>query len=321
MFDPDTFLTVSYVMVDDFCRQHLPDEPSVPGPAPALSPSETITLALFGQFARFQSERDFFRFAKQRLVPLFPTLPHRAQFNRFRRACASLMQRRHGRAIVTFGLFLAKQMKVAQNSAYEVLDRCGVATRWCGRRGAGWLPEYTDKGLCARLGWFHGVHLLTAVSDEGVITGFGLGPASAKDQPMAEALFFARATQDTRLASAGLPVGSRCYVLDKGFSGAALHQCWRERYDVEVVCAPQRDNQGRQRWPKEWRQWLAGLRQIVESVHDKLVNGFRLGRERPHELDGLFARLSAKVALHNFCIWLNKQHERAPLAFADLLGW
>jgi hypothetical protein len=35
----------------------------------------------------------------------------------------------------------------------------------------------------------------------------------------------------------------------------------------------------------------------------------------------LFARLSAKVALHNFCVWLNKHHGRPPLAFADLLGW
>ena len=29
----------------------------------------------------------------------------------------------------------------------------------------------------------------------------------------------------------------------------------------------------------------------------------------------------AKVALHNFCIWLNVQLGRDPLAFADLLEW
>jgi len=312
MFDLDTFLTTLYVMADDFCRQHLEEEPVLPGPAPALSRSEVVTLALLAQFARFQSERDFWRFARKRLFPLFPTLPDRAQFNR--------LQRRHARAIVTFGLHLAKQMNVAQ-SAYEVLDRCGVATRWCGRRGAGWLPECTDKGVCSRLGWFHGVHLLSAVSAEGVITGFGVGPASAKDQPMAEALFLARHTGDARLCSAGAPAGGGFYVLDKGFSGTVLHQAWRARYGVQVVCAPQRDCRGRPPWPKAWRKWLASRRQIVESVHDKLVNTFGLGRERPHELDGFFARLSAKVALHNFCVWLNKHHGRPPLAFADLLGW
>ncbi len=99
----------------------------------------------------------------------------------------------------------------------------------------------------------------------------------------------------------------------------------RARYGVQVVCAPPRDCRGRQAWPKAWRKWRAGLRQIVQSVQDKRVNAFGLGRERPHELDGFFARLWAKVALHNFCVWLNKQHDRPPhrppLAFADLLGW
>jgi len=74
-------------------------------------------------------------------------------------------------------------------------------------------------------------------------------------------------------------------------------------------------------WPKRLRRWVAGIRQIVESVYDKLFNAFGLWRERPHELSGLRARLAARVALHNFCIWLNEQLGRPRLAFADLLGW
>ena len=65
----------------------------------------------------------------------------------------------------------------------------------------------------------------------------------------------------------------------------------------------------------------AGIRQIVETVYDKLFNTFGLWRERPHELSGLRVRLAARVALHNFCIWLNDQLGRPRLAFADLLGW
>ncbi len=75
------------------------------------------------------------------------------------------------------------------------------------------------------------------------------------------------------------------------------------------------------RWSKDWRRWLAGLRQIIETIYDKLLNTFRLACERPHALDGFQARLAAKVALHNFCIWLNVQLGREPLAFADLLEW
>ena len=67
---------------------------------------------------------------------------------------------------------------------------------------------------------------------------------------------------------------------------------------------------------------MAGIRQIVETVYDKLFNTFGLWQERPHELSGLRARLAARVALHDFfCIWLNDRLGRPRLAFADLLGW
>jgi hypothetical protein len=66
---------------------------------------------------------------------------------------------------------------------------------------------------------------------------------------------------------------------------------------------------------------VAGVRQIVETVYDKLFNNFGLYRERPHERGGLRARLAARVALHNFCMWLSEQLGRPRLALADLLGW
>jgi hypothetical protein len=48
---------------------------------------------------------------------------------------------------------------------------------------------------------------------------------------------------------------------------------------------------------------------------------FVIERERPHALDGFQVRLTAKMGLHNFCIWLNRQLGRNPLAFADLVAW
>jgi hypothetical protein len=87
-----------------------------------------------------------------------------------------------------------------------------------------------------------------------------------------------------------------------------------------VVTAPhQRSKQVR--WPKALRRWVASLREIIETVNDKLLNTFRLARERPHDVSGFAARLAAKVGLHTFCIWLNGRLERAPLAFADLIDW
>jgi hypothetical protein len=59
----------------------------------------------------------------------------------------------------------------------------------------------------------------------------------------------------------------------------------------------------------------------VETVYEKLHEVFGLRGERPHEMGGLRARLAARVALHNFCIWLNERLGRPRLAFADLLQW
>ncbi len=66
--------------------------------------------------------------------------------------------------------------------------------------------------------------------------------------------------------------------------------------------------------------WLPSARSL-ESVYDKLFNTFGLWQERPHDMAGLRARLAARMALHNFRIWLNERLGRPRLAFADLLGW
>lgn len=313
MLSPDTFLLTLYVRVDDFCKTRpalVEGCEGSRGKERALSVSEVITLCVFSQWVRFRTERGFYQFAEQKLRDLFPNLPRRPQFNRASRACFP--------GLVAFFRFMAEELK-ASDSRYEVLDRCGIVTRACGRRGSQWLHGYADRGLCGRLGFFHGLQLLTASTAEGVITGFGLGPGSAKDQPMAEAFLAARAGEAPEWQWIGRAPTRRIYVLDKGFSGPHLHLEWNRAYGVEVFCAPQKGHG--QPWPKALTRWVASLRQIVETVHDKLLNWFRLERERPHHMSGIFTRLAAKAALNNFCIWLNRQLGRPSLAFADLLGW
>jgi len=308
MVDVDTFLTILYVMADDFCKTSLPPE-SHPGPQAALSRSEVVTLALFGQWQGFGSERGFYRYAQRHLRAAFPALPAREQYNR--------QVRRQHAALVAFFLYLVRLL-AAQGCIYEALDSTGVPTRDAKRRGAGWLPGLADIGWSNRLGWYEGVHLLLAVNPTGVITGFGCGAASTKDQPLAETFFALRRFPQPRLASVGAPAQSP-YVIDKGFEGQANHTAWWTAYGAQVICPPRRNS--KRPWPKPWRRGLAGVRQIVETVHEKLQHTCRLDRERPHELSGLQARLVAKIALHNFCIWVNDQRGWPRLAFADLVDW
>jgi hypothetical protein len=308
MVDVDTFLTTLDVLVDDFCTLALPPEPH-PGPQAALSRSEVVTLALFGQWQGFGSERGFYRYAQQHLRAALPSLPAREQSKR--------QVRRPPAALVAFFLHLVRLL-AAQRCTYEALDSSGVPPRDAKRRGAGWLPGLAAIGWSNRLGWYAGVHLLLAVTPTGVITGCGCGAASTKAQPLAETFFALRRQPHPGLASVGAPAQSP-YVVDKGFEGQAHQRAWWTTYGAQVICPPKRNS--KRPWPKPLRRWLAGVRQVVETVYDKLQHTFRLDRERPHELSGFQARLAAKMALHNFCIWLNEQCGRPRLAFADLVDW
>lgn len=323
MWDAETFLTVLYVEVDTVIKQ----QPVLHTAAArwaarveALSLSEVATLALFGQFACFGSERGFYRYAEQRLRPLFPTLPDRTQFNR--------LQRRAHETLVALGQHwahadeaLARAAGEVGAGAFEAVDTLGVVVRNSKRRGHGWLVGQADRGWCTRVGWFEGLRLLTCVTPGGAISAVGVAAGSAKEQPMADTFFAARRhpAVRTRLPAVGQATGqSGYYLTDAGFEGAARHRDWWQLCAARVVTAPNRARPEAVA-TQPLRRWVAGWRQIVETVHAALLGVFRLDRERPHLLAGFQARLAAKVGLHNCCHWLNRCVGRPPLAFADLL--
>jgi hypothetical protein len=304
MLDTDTFVTTVYVIVDDFCKEHLP-LPVRPGPLARLSRSELITLAIVGQWGRFASERDFYRFAEQRLRGAFPGLPDRTRYNRRARA-------EHG-AIAQLALHLGRQLPVPLR-CYEVIDCTAVPVRDSRRRGQSWFVDQTDIGYSTRLGWFYGFRLLIAVTAVGAITGYCFSRASFNDRTLADVLLAVRGYH-----SAATTVGqavSNVYLADAGFAGRNWLPHWRQRYAAWVICQGQK-----QRWPQRAADSLRQDRQIVETVFEKLHNVFGLERERPHELYGFQMRLAAKVALHNICMRINQTHGRPLMATADLFGW
>src|SRR5262245_9664242 len=123
-----------YVLVDDFCMAYLAPA-ARPGPAAALSRSEVVALAVFGQWGVFRSERGFYRYARRRLRGAFPTLPDRSQLNR--------LQRAHRDAIAAFFVHLARVLDAAA-AAHEALDGSAVPTRNAKRRGGGRLDGQAD---------------------------------------------------------------------------------------------------------------------------------------------------------------------------------
>jgi hypothetical protein len=302
--DQTTFLTTVYVLITDECT--LPVEAPRPGRRPALARAELLTLALFGQWYPFGGERAFYRWAHAHLLPFFPTLPSRPQYNRLLRHWAD--------ALVAVGLQIAPRLA----RLYSILDTFGVAVRNKQRRGAGWLAGQAAIGYCSRLGWFEGIRFLSVVGSSGAITGFALAPGNAGERAEAEALLAARAYPRPDAPMAGAYTDEP-YLADAGFFGQACMARWRELYGAQVIAPPEKNTS--MAWSAPVRRQHAGLRQIVESVHDRLLNTFGLAQERPHTFAGFYARVAAKVALHNLCLWLNQRKGRPLLAFADLIDW
>jgi len=308
--DEDAFLLELYCLVDDFCKAHLPHEPR-PGPDPALCRSEVITLAIYAQWHRFQSEQEFYRYALRHLRGAFPLLPARSQYNRQLRFSKA--------AIEAFYLGVTELLGVDQ-APYEIIDATALPVRNAKRRGDGWLAGWVDIGWSLRRYWFEGFKLLGSATPEGVVTGYGLAAASSNERSLAEVFFSLRASPDQGFWPAAGRPASGPYLGDSGFAGVSNREHWKQAYAAHVIAPPQGSTR-REQWPADLRRWAVRHRQIVESVFAKLFWSFRLEHERPHVFDGLRARLAATFALHNFCIWLNRKLCRPSLAFADLVAW
>src|ERR687885_1809441 len=143
MLDADTFLTTLYVVIDDFCKAELPSDLH-PGPAAALSRSEVLTLAIFGQWQGFGSERGFYRYARRHLHAAFPTLPAREQFNR--------QLRQHYDALVACLLYMSQHLG-RRWALYEALDSTAVPTREAKRRGAAPAGFRAPPRSAGAIGW------------------------------------------------------------------------------------------------------------------------------------------------------------------------
>jgi hypothetical protein len=294
--DLDSFLTELYCVIGDWWQAaHPPGRPG-PGRPPRLSPSEALTLAVLGQWPRWRSERDCWRFARAHLRGAFPRLGSQSQLNRRVRALEPEL--RALQAALAAGL-------LATDDLYHVLDTTLLPAlhrvRAC-RRGL--FAGQATFGYCrSKTDWVYGFKVALAVTPAGVVTAFGLAPAASDERPLGDVLVGA-----DRFG---------CYLADTGFASAAWEAHWRDTYGATVLATPTR--RMRRAWPAAACTWAAGKRQVVEQVIEQLKGFFALERHRAKTLSGLLARLAAKVTAFTCGQWLNAAHDRPPRHFADLL--
>lgn len=283
--DFDDFCLWTYVVVDELWQRLAPLFRR-PGPAPACSDSELLTLALVGECRGWDVETELLGHW-QAHRDLFPRLPSQSRFNRRRRQLAqgfNLIRR----AILGL-LDVAADRRCAIDSlpvpvmAFHLVPGSAATGDW---RSAG--ATFGRVGTKRQTIFGYKLHLLITLG--GVILDFELAPANCSDLAVGQELLAAH----TDLAA----LGDKAYI-----SAAVAEALWDERR-VALLTVPRR-NQARQ-LPERLRRLVNGARQIVETVNGQLDEQFRIETNHAHTFGGLCARLHTKLAAHTLCVYLNR---------------
>jgi hypothetical protein len=332
----DTFLVALYVVVDDLYRAvAAPHKPRRRGHRPELSDSEVLTLLIVGQW-QGKRERDVLRHAAREWRAYFPRLLHPSAFNRRARDLAGVLTALVPQVATTLGAALA---------GYHVVDGVPVPlARRC--RGTRHRLFGEDEAAIGRGGadrdWYDGCQLWLAVTDEGAISGFVLGPANTDARYLADALWCWR--QDptaTPWTGATLPPAHRRggqrrgptgriwprtgvgapdpgpYLSDRGLRGTAWATHWQAAYGVEVLTHASYTGPT----AAADRRWHAAARQVVETVNAHLTADFGLAFPGARTRGGLLARIAAKRLAFNLGLCLNRLFGRPAFALATLFSW
>jgi Transposase DDE domain len=191
------------------------------------------------------------------------------------------------------------------SAVYRVMDTTlipAIVRVRASRKGL-FCGQATFGRSASKTEWVYGFKAALVVDPSGVITAFGLAPASSEERPIGEVLI------------ASDRYGS--YLADKGFTGVEWERHWMQRYGALVVATPYEDS--RRAWRRADRRWASGKRQIIEGVIGQLKDFFGLERHRAKTLGGLLARLGAKVAPYSCGEQINDSLGRPLRHLADLL--
>ena len=330
--DLDTFLVALYTAIDDFYGEHCaPAKPVRPGASPAMSDSEVLTVLVCAHWSG-RSERAMLAYVAEAWRAYFPRILEHSAFNRRARDLA--------------GVLLALVPRVAEalgalRSGYQALDGVAVplARRCRGRRRRLFAWEAGIGRGGSDRDWYYGCELLLAVSDQGAITGFVLGPPATDDRWLADALLCwrqdpqAAPSAATRLPPSHRKGGTRVgptgpiwprsgvgpashapYLGDRGFEGDQWAAHWQQDYGATVLTV--RDLPANH--PGLGSRQVAGWRQVIERVNQALLAVFGLSFPQAKTRWGLLTRVAAKLLACNLGHWLNTTLGRPPLAFATL---
>ena len=279
----DDFCLWTYAVIDDTWSEIAPFF-GRPGPAPACSDSELLTMAIVGECRGWDKETEMLSHWRERR-DLFPHVPSQSRFNRRRRSLMhafNLLRR-----VILRSLDLARDRQCVIDSLPIPVVQFYLApdatSDWAAYGATfGKVPSKKETIFGYKL------HLLVTLN--GVILDFELIPANVSEVEGG----FELLTEHTDLQVIG----------DKGYISAdkarELWTCNR----IRLQTLPRR-NQKQQVSPA-LQHLINAVRQIVETVNGQLSEQFHIETNHAHTFWGLCTRLYTKLVAHTLCIYINR---------------
>jgi hypothetical protein len=274
----DLFVYV-YVLIDDALATGVIAVPPRPGPAPACSDAELLTIALVRHLLGRRSEAGFLDEVGRDWAHLFPRLPHQSEANRRIRWLWGAFE--HFRATLA--------ARLPEDGCQQV-DTSALPVKHPSRvRGP---DQWTGPGndLAARFGrdgahaeWFYGFRLAVK-TDLGsrIVRTWGIVPAAVNEREVAE-----------ELLAAGPPPPD--LLADKGFAGKAFTAAQATR-GTAVLVPPAKGQ--RASMPTILQKVIAEWRNRVETTFKEITDQMELARHGAHTFWGLLTRTAATIAAH-----------------------
>jgi Transposase DDE domain len=249
MLEKATVLTTLFTIVDDVMKGSamIRDALQRPGPAPKLTDSELVTIAIYQELIGEPREDHFFRLHQASLLTFFPGLNERSRYNRRKRDLWSV--------ILAVRISLQIVLDALQLEETAVVDSAPVPCVGYKRsKASSDFVGTADYGVCSSKAMkYFGCKFHSVVSLSGVIMGFLVTPASPYDNQVLVELLDSCAHHLTSLLG------------DGAFNDAAL-QSFLEQYRGLQLLAPTKVNQAPKRSQQAQRQ-RGHLRLICETVN------------------------------------------------------
>jgi hypothetical protein len=273
----DLFVHV-YVLVDDAIMDKLAAIPPRPGPVPACSDAEVLTVALVRHLLGRRSGAGWLAEVRCDWAHLFPRLPAQSEYCR--------------RARWLRGAFEALRARLAARcpeDSRQQTDTPALPVRHPSRvRGpGGWTgpagPAARSGRDAAHAEWFYGFRLAVRTGPGSrIVRGRGIVPAAVNEREAADDL------PDGIRPPAGLLPG-------RGFAGRAFAVGQAAR-GTQVVPAHSRVR--RHRLSKAQRRPAAALRNRIETSYGEITGHLELARHGARTFWGLLTRVAATLAAH-----------------------